>query len=412
MPSLPKKGDITFVLLVFLCMAVQTTFATKHPAHKHHKHVAHRHLAQKDPAKSQLAQKQTAQNKAVPEKQPAVVPQRAIPAQPAVPKVEWQNQRLTVTCVQASLKEVLRAVSAQTGFAVRGLENTQGQISADFEQLPLLDGLNILLRSYNYVAFGDLTLKSPDRPVIQVIGPIDAENASASGVPTISAHDNFSKDSSNSASARTTPPVAVALGRPAPGDAESLSVPPTAASKASGRDFTELVRTRQFSELETAAASGDKERLAHALSSPDPAIQARAFDLLTTLDSRAAGDALMTAIRQAPTAASRLQALQLLEGSRVPQADLVNALSTSAKDSDSEVRNFAILALGRHGGDLGLSVLSDLLRDSDPSIRLLVLQSAAQTNSGRVVISQAAEDSDPGVRNMATDLLNRISGQQ
>jgi len=182
--------------------------------------------------------------------------------------------------------------------------------------------------------------------------------------------------------------------------------------KAGGEAITDLARSRQFSELDSAAANGDRARLAQALSSPDPAVQARAFDLLVAQDPTAAGQAALTAVRQAPTPASRLQALQFLEGSRVAQADFVNALSTAAEDPDPEVRNFAILTLGRHGGDQGLSVLADLLHDPDPAVRLLVLQSAAQTISGRVVVAQAADDTDPAVRNLAASLLERMGGQQ
>jgi hypothetical protein len=384
---------------------------------------------------------------AVPAAFAATQPAHKDEPKPPAPTVEWTEQRLTVICVDAPLKDVLRAVSVKTGFPVHGLDNIVGLVSAEFESLPLARALGVLLKGYNYVALGDLTLTSNDPPVILVIGPIEGERANASppvipsdpgsatstqsspklspGPPAqqrsksaaTAAQPQNSQAARGNASQGAMPDPSTAATSPLPSrsplpPAPAMPSDPPSLSKDSGREIAELVRTHEFSELETAAANNNQERLARALSSRDPAVQVRAFDLLVALDPRAAGDAALAAVRQAPTAASRLQALQFLEVSRVAQPDLVNALAAAAKDPDSEVRSFAILALGRHGGDQGLSVLSDLLRDSDPAVRLLVLQSAAQTSSGRVVISQATGDSDLDVRNMARELLRGMGGEQ
>jgi hypothetical protein len=438
----PTKTILVLALLVLLTATVQTTFAARHHARKMTHSV--RNVKHSKKLKRSAGTKRavnTLHMNASPELKPAILAQssavaqpsavaqsRPVDGQPAVAKkattippapfeMEWTNQGLTINCVQASLNEVLRAVSAKTGFTVRGLDSARSQVSAEFQALPFLSAMGVLLKGYNYVALGDFGPRSQEKPVVVIIGPVDGTSASLTDVsaqltPAYGPWENtpFTSAPRENVSTRTS------AGTYAMSPVSDERQFPPAPRDSAQPEISEINRMRQFAELETAAENYNlsdvsKQRLMQALSSTDPAIQVRAFDLLVALDPRAAGDAALSAVRNAPTANSRLQALQFLEGSRVAHSDLVNALSSAATDSDSEVRNFAILALGRHGGDLGLSVLSDLLRTPDPSTRLLVLQSAAQTRPGRVVVSQATEDSDPAVRHMAFDLLDRMSGQ-
>jgi hypothetical protein len=69
------------------------------------------------------------------------------------PKVQWKNQRLSVSVERASLSKVLQEVAQQTHIQTLGLEQLKRKdkmVSAQFVALPLDDALKKLLVNVNY----------------------------------------------------------------------------------------------------------------------------------------------------------------------------------------------------------------------------------------------------------------------
>jgi hypothetical protein len=69
------------------------------------------------------------------------------------PKVQWKNQRLSVSVERASLSQVLQEVAQQTHIQTLGLDQLKRKdkmVSAQFVALPLDDALKRLLVNVNY----------------------------------------------------------------------------------------------------------------------------------------------------------------------------------------------------------------------------------------------------------------------
>jgi hypothetical protein len=102
------------------------------------------------------------------------------------------------------------------------------------------------------------------------------------------------------------------------------------------------------------------------------------------------------------TARQRADAIARLSAD--PQADegtVVKTLETALADEDASVRAQAVYGLARRGGVSGAAALQAGLRDSDPSVRLMAVDSAGEDAGGLTLLREALADSDETVRALA-----------
>ncbi|MBA2590909.1 MAG: HEAT repeat domain-containing protein [Pseudomonadota bacterium] len=109
----------------------------------------------------------------------------------------------------------------------------------------------------------------------------------------------------------------------------------------------------------------------------------------------------------------RLQAFSALIGlgrsvgsGRADQGAVNEALNAALTDEDAVVRAQAVQALVRQGGPEATSYLEQALRDQDPGVRVMALQSLDPARHGVDLIKQALSDADPAVRAMAEAMLH------
>ena len=166
-------------------------------------------------------------------------------------------------------------------------------------------------------------------------------------------------------------------------------------------------QTEKLAAIETAAASQDREALGTYMQDANAAVQAAAFDALAAHDNPAAVEDLLAKIND-PGQPIRLQALQLLAQS--PQADEQTVMATlvdALNGSDSLFSAYAAQALAERGTPEAMSALTNMFNSSDPSTRLMVLQSVAQTQAGLSLLRSALSDSSETVRSAAAALLQQ-----
>lgn len=102
----------------------------------------------------------------------------------------------------------------------------------------------------------------------------------------------------------------------------------------------------------------------------------------------------------------RLQALSTLAGSEHADQGAVDAaLDAALTDEDAMVRAQAVQALVMRRGPEATGYLEQALRDPDPSVRIMALESVDPATHGEDLIKQALSDSDPAVRAMAQAML-------
>jgi HEAT repeat protein len=136
-------------------------------------------------------------------------------------------------------------------------------------------------------------------------------------------------------------------------------------------------------------------------------MQAAAFDSLAAHDNPAAVESFLAEINDSSQPV-RLQALQLLTQS--PQADEQTVMTTlidALNGADPAFSAYAAQALAQRGTPEAMNALSGMLNSSDPSTRLLVLQSVAQTEAGLPLLRAALSDSNETVRSVAAALLQQ-----
>jgi len=104
----------------------------------------------------------------------------------------------------------------------------------------------------------------------------------------------------------------------------------------------------------------------------------------------------------------RLQALSTLAASGNADQETVNAaLNAALTDEDRVVRAQAVQDLVRRGGPEATGYLEQALRDQDPGVRIMALQSVVPAQHGVDLVKQALSDADPAVRAMAQAMLHR-----
>jgi hypothetical protein len=306
------------------------------------------------------------------------------PPRPATPaKAEWKDGKLSVDADGAPLSEVIREVNRQTGTTALGVNTLTGNVYAHFSGLTLAQAFQKLLFKVNYALI--------DRK------PAGTQKGSPLALLVIFGRD---LDQWEPGTGKVSGPGGLRGPRPV----ASLVVPAEGANPQSPQE-------KQAAEVAAMARQGDKEGLQKAMFDGDPMVEGIALEALVQQDPAAALDALVkTAKSDQPNV--RLDGLQRLDQSGLAdEATMLSMLHDATSDSDMQVKAYAIRALGARGGGDAMEYLRQALADQDPAVRLLVVQSAGQTEEGTSILQQALSDTDESVRSAAAMWIQQKAGQ-
>ena len=285
---------------------------------------------------------------------------RAPTLPPPVLKVKWEAGKLSLDAEGVPLWEVLQVVSRQSGIVVTGAQGLRDPVYAHFTGIELRRALQGLLSRLDYAI---------------IAGPGGA--AASRGMRVVVFRGDTSSES-----------AAIVAKRPA----ETSSEPQDVKLKA----------------IEEATKTGDRGTLRKYLPDADPAVQTAAFDALALEDKDAAIAGIMNLVRNGSDTMIRLQALQLLDQSGVAdEASMISTLRDVLQNTDPSLGAYAIQSLAGRGTPDALDALSDGLRSGDASVRLMVVESVAQTPAGLPLLREAASDPDEAVSTAATTLLKQ-----
>lgn len=312
-----------------------------------------------------------AQNQPAPPAQKATTDNATTQNKASAPTVEWKSARLSVHAEKAPLAELLRKVADITGTDIQGIANAQGQITVQFSGLTLSEGLEKLLPDYDYaLSEGDASAPGGAPAHLIILESMAARDKQAVIAKT--------EDSAAS----------------------------TSASPAEPQDpqINEEEQARKLQEIQTAAQNQDVQTLLAYIQDPDPVVQSAALDAVSPIDQSAAADALLTAAKSDRTPVA-LGALTLLNQSEVADEPVVlGALSDALNNKSTAVRTFAVQALAGRGKE-AVDALERALKDSDPSVRMAVVQGVGQNRWGIPLLREALSDKDESVRKTAALLL-------
>ena len=230
-------------------------------------------------------------------------------------RVDWRQERLSVTAEKVPLSEVIHAVASKAGIEVVELGEFRQEISVQFSDVSLHDGLQRLLADLNYVLIESVSAEEQQRPALTVI-----------------------------------------LGGRVKSSAQRIIDCVFADAVDTSKGLTE--------DNETA--------IERALADPDPNSQALALDLIVERDHENAVPVLVEGT-QSSIPEVRLRAIDLLVNSQADHQTILSALGQAVNDQQREIRGYAIRALAQRGTPEGLSYLQAALVDPDPGIRMLTL---------------------------------------
>ncbi len=302
--------------------------------------------------------------------------------------VRWVGMRLSVHAAGVPLSRILNQIALLTRLEIRGLDQIDEMISVDYSNLSLREGLEQLLGDTDHAFI------LPDQPGADKPGLLMIFGSHARAGRRISEPKGISR---TGASAQVS--------------ANANSVEEF--EQHLQEDETLDPQQKEWAQLQLAAARQDYSALKMALSDPDLAIEGTAFELLSQMDHREALYALLAVIK-AGQGDSRLLALQYLTQARWVDAETVfSALSDSLKGQDIDARFCAIRALAERENPRAMDLLGDALKDPDPNVRLMVVQSLGQKQAGIPLLEIAADDADEMVSSAAAQELNsfRSPGQ-
>jgi hypothetical protein len=344
---------------------------------------------------------------------------------------------------------VLAEVARQSGIQIIGMENVRGRVSVDFSDQPLGPALTSLLIEVDYAISGDLArpqgiaharlmvmerhaaptgagsapaattavAAQPDDGTADADADPDAPDPDADAnadpdAPDPDADANTTDEDPNAANQNPPP------SQPPPG-------PPVYINQAPGQTVQpgqinnqgppqRILPPGRFppggapggptGSMSFNPGTADLPSLTAGIQSANPAIQAPAFLNLAAIDSGAAVRAAVAAAKS-PDATVRLGALTLLDSSpAAPEATVLQTLGEALADKDAQVKEYALDALVRRG-KAGASYLTPALKDSDPALRLRVVQDLAGKDWATPLLMMALNDSDPSVRFAAASLV-------
>jgi hypothetical protein len=379
-------------------------------------------------------------------------------------KVKWESGKLSLDAEVVPLSEVLQAISHETRIEVTGAEGLSNLVSMHLAGAELFQALRDLLLHVDYaITHGPQGSASPRGTQVIIVGRSSPDSSPAASVAesetntsaagaAIQVVDSTPADTDPQASMlasiqtgateedrqpvkqaqrqqlanqpaetdQQSSPAAAPdeLKNPDPSAGPDVVQPPTqnadgvgleASSKSlSGADpHVDDSQTEMLAAVEAAAASQDREALGKYMQDANAAVEASAFDALAAHDNPVAVENLLAQIND-PSQPVRLQALQLLTQS--PQADEQTVMTTligRLNGADASFSAYAAQALAERGTPEAMNALTDMLNSSDPSSRLTVLQSVAQTEAGLSLVRAALSDSDAAVKSAAAVLLEQ-----
>jgi len=288
---------------------------------------------------------------------------RPVDLQGPVPtlKVKWEAGKLSLDAEGAPLWEVLQVVARQAGIVVTGSQGLRDPVYAHFTGIELRPALQGLLSRLDYAIIAGPTGLAAPRGMRVVI---------------------FKGGLADTAAILSKRPAAAAVN----------SEPQEVKLKA----------------IEEANRTGDRDTLRKYLLDADPTVQSAAFDALALQDKDAAISGILASVRNGGDTMARLQSLQLLDQSGVAdESAMISTLRDVLRDSDPSLSAYAIQSLAGRGTADALDALSDGLRSDDASVRLMVVESVAQTPAGLPLLHEAASDPDEAVSNAAMTLLKQ-----
>jgi hypothetical protein len=379
-------------------------------------------------------------------------------------KVKWESGKLSLDAEAVPLSEVLLGVSRATGIEVTGAKGLSNLVSIHLAGVELFQALRDLLSHVDYaITAGPQGSASPRGTQVTIVSRSSTDSSSAASVvesetnapaaeATIQAADSTPADADPQASKLASiqagetgddrevvkqaqqeqlayqsaetdqqglmPAAPAELKDPDPSASAGAVQPLTQNADAVGLEASseglpgtdpplDPSQTEKLAAIEPAATSQDREALGKYMQDANAAVQAAAFDALSAHDNPAAVENLLAEIKDVSQPV-RLQALQLL--SQSPQADeqiVMTTLIDALNGVDPSFSAYAAQALAQRGTPEAMNALSEMLDSPDPSTRLMVLQSVAQTEAGLSVLRAALSDSNETVRSAAAALLQQ-----
>jgi Spy/CpxP family protein refolding chaperone len=376
-------------------------------------------------------------------------------------KVKWERGKLSLDAEAVPLSEALLEVSRATGIEFLGADGLSNLVSIHLARAELSQALHDLLLNVDYaVTAGSQGLASPQGTRVIIVGRSSLSSPSAAsraeGEPNISAAQpaiqavdstpandgaqtiklgsiqamegadreavtqaqrqdaNQTVQTDQQSLVAAAPPESsdpgpsaeIGANQPPTQNGGSVELQPSSEDLAGTAPLNDS-QTENLAAIESAAATQDREALGTYMQHDNVAVQAAAFDALAANDNTAAVENLLAEIED-PSQPVRLQALQLLgQSPQVSEEIVMTTLIDALNGADPSFSASAAHALAERGTPEAMNALSELLNSSDPSTRLMLLQSVAQTQAGLAILRAALSDSNETVRSTAEALLQQ-----
>jgi hypothetical protein len=257
-------------------------------------------------------------------------------------RVSLRDGLLSIHARQAAWAQVLHEITKQSGIRFHYAIPLEGSVTASFTDLPLKQALKRLFGAEANFIFRD---------------PQKADQASPGGVPA----------------------EVWILGEASGARVDASRSTAEHKSSASGSDAaaSNLPDQDDPSSVETENSHAEQENID------------------TLLETTRAEDPML-----------RMQALSALAASDKADETIVrSALDAALADEDAGVRGQAVQALANRGGPEAIGLLRQALRDSDPSVRLMAVDSVVPQEQGIALLLEALSDGDETVRYRAASKL-------
>jgi hypothetical protein len=322
-------------------------------------------------------------------------------------RLQYIENRLSVSAHGVPLVDVLREISRQTGIEIKSAGAFNARVSVEFSDQPLDAGIRKLLSNLDYIIVGNLSPGNERGTVLLWVrqeganGHLQGSRIIQWGQALLSDQRPGNKQTMKRVFDSGSTPAASLAGdslsdtqwQGEPDDTQSVDEETAADTNPNQR----------LSEIRDSFLNGDEDALSKAVKDENPVVQASAFEALNYLDRDGAVSALQSAM-ESDHSATRLEALQLLESTpSAAEGTVLAALDRALKDEDTAVRLNAVQALADREGNDVVDLLRNALQDSDPSVRIAVLSIAAEKH--RSLLYQALSDQDESVRTAANAML-------
>jgi len=285
--------------------------------------------------------------------------------------ISLRGNLLSVKVHNAPWEAVLKEIERQTGISIDVKGPLTGTLTGEFQSLPIERGLRQLFRHVDVFFFYATETREgiTAEPLVRVwLCPKEGSVAEAGqGLPSFSA---------------------------------------TAEAKQALQPMMGEDQEARLAALVNLAQQGDEEALRKALSDWDQNVRERALELLAELD-REATMALLLDMTKSPDAETRLQALSLLDETGFADEATVLPILGAAL-ADEALRPHAVEALAGRGDPDAMIYLRQAMRDPDPHIRMMVIDSIAPEGQGLQWLREATSDADRQVRVLAASRLEQI----